>query len=769
MSPEAPDRPPLDADAVAQHTFSKGRKGYETDAVRAYLVGLASEIRDLQRINDDLARRLVEVERRAADPKDLDEESVTQLLGEETARVLVDARKAAAEIRSKAEAEATETVEAAREEAAATRSAVEEYAADVRATADREVSEQRATAQAEVDEMTTRARDVLAERTAEAEAAAAEVRAAGDVYDERTRAEADEYALATRTDADAYREEVTAAADSIRADSEADASRTRAEAESAAAETRSQADRDRAERLAEASAEEERIVADAKEKGRTMVQEARDYREKVIADLADRRRSARDELERVVKSRDALAVSLTDVRTQVERSHRALQDLDIDPRSVADGGADRRFLEVDESASSVAVGELDVAVPADLGEFESEPVVDPVSDEEAVEAEAETEPEAEAEAEVVTEAEAEVEPVAEDVAEAEPAAVAEEAAEVGAAAEAGAADEADVAEVLDASVDVEDDLDDEQPVWSDDEPVDEPVTVEGDASPSADEEDVEDVEASGAGEAPAIDDLFARIRAESGAPPAESESESEEEPDEEPEPTDGEGTADDVVAEEAEAGSDEELLDRRDAATDEIERQLSRRLKRLLSDEQNEALHDLRGVKGTPTAAEVFPSEDEHRIRYRMAILEDLQAAERAGAGFYGDAPARAADVSDIAEELSDDLVRQVRLRVERAFDNSDDPDDIADEIRTLYREWKTQRIAEAARHFVMTAFARGVAEAAPDGTSFRWVVDHGGAAAPDCEDNALAGAVPKGEAFPTGDLCPPTHPGCRCLAVPAS
>ena len=189
----------------------------------------------------------------------------------------------------------------------------------------------------------------------------------------------------------------------------------------------------------------------------------------------------------------------------------------------------------------------------------------------------------------------------------------------------------------------------------------------------------------------------------------------------------------------------------------------------MLSDEQNEALHDLRSVKGLPTADAVLPSEDDHRARYRTALLEDLQAAERAGASFYGDAPARVADVNDIAEELSTDLVRQVRVRLERSFEGTDDPEEVADRIRTLYREWKTQRIADSARHFVITAFSRGVAEAAPDGSSFRWLVDHGGEAAPDCDDNALAGAVAKGEPFPTGDLCPPVHPGCRCVVVPVA
>jgi hypothetical protein len=31
-----------------------------------------------------------------------------------------------------------------------------------------------------------------------------------------------------------------------------------------------------------------------------------------------------------------------------------------------------------------------------------------------------------------------------------------------------------------------------------------------------------------------------------------------------------------------------------------------------------------------------------------------------------------------------------------------------------------------------------------------------------------LAGPTPKGQAYPTGQLHPPAHHGCRCLLVPA-
>jgi hypothetical protein len=36
----------------------------------------------------------------------------------------------------------------------------------------------------------------------------------------------------------------------------------------------------------------------------------------------------------------------------------------------------------------------------------------------------------------------------------------------------------------------------------------------------------------------------------------------------------------------------------------------------------------------------------------------------------------------------------------------------------------------------------------------------------PDCLDNALAGPLAFGEAFPTGHTHPPAFEGCRCLLV---
>jgi hypothetical protein len=47
-------------------------------------------------------------------------------------------------------------------------------------------------------------------------------------------------------------------------------------------------------------------------------------------------------------------------------------------------------------------------------------------------------------------------------------------------------------------------------------------------------------------------------------------------------------------------------------------------------------------------------------------------------------------------------------------------------------------------------------------------VVDPSCEACPDCDDNALAGKVTKGDTFPTGDTVAPAHPDCRCLVVPS-
>ncbi|MCU1498513.1 MAG: hypothetical protein JWM47_2466 [Acidimicrobiales bacterium] len=784
--PDPADRPVLDPDAIAGHAFSRSRKGYEVDEVRAFLVGLSSQVRQAQQERADMERRLAELERRAVDPKDLDEEAVTQLLGEETARVLEAARKAAADIRTRAQQTADTTTSAADAQATATRAAADqydqgtrsaadeaaargraeadeyalrmrteadsetteqrkaadEYARSTRESADADVANQRAAASAEVDDMRAAAETVLAERTAEADLEANGIRADAEAASARSRDDADKYADSTRASADSYRADVQGAADAYRDAATEEADRVRSEAMADAESTRVAAAADATARGEAAEAEIEQLLADAREQGRAMVQEARAYRERVIADLADRRRAARAQLEQLASARDLLAITLTDVASRIDSSHQALQDAVIDPRELGDLSQDRRALESsDVPATSIGVGELD-GPPADGDEpdggqpdLDVDPDVDP--DVEVLVADA---PDGEVADGEAVDAEA-----------------------IGGESDDGESDdgESDDGEAVDAEV--------------------------GELAEPADESET------------GVEDLFARIRAD--LPEADAEELPEAIPAVDPEVPETAEAVDPVVEtaavavstspdetavvveivegvegvegveangadEVADADPDTDLLDRRDAATDAIERQLARRLKRVLSDEQNEVLDLLRRTRGKPDATQALPAEDDHLARYTAAAMEDLAAAERAGSGFYGPAPKRAAEVQDIGAEFASTMVRQIRTRLERAFEDDGDENEVGERIRACYREWKTQRIAETARHYVVASFSRGVAEAATDGTHFRWLVDHGGAAAPDCDDNALAGPVAKGELFPTGDLCPPAHPGCRCLLV---
>jgi hypothetical protein len=87
--------------------------------------------------------------------------------------------------------------------------------------------------------------------------------------------------------------------------------------------------------------------------------------------------------------------------------------------------------------------------------------------------------------------------------------------------------------------------------------------------------------------------------------------------------------------------------------------------------------------------------------------------------------------------------------------------------IGSAYREWKSQRIERIAGDALAAAFSRGTWHATPDGTMMRWIVEDTDGPCPDCDDDALAGELRKGEPFPTGQLHPPAHTGCRCLLVP--
>lgn len=272
---------------------------------------------------------------------------------------------------------------------------------------------------------------------------------------------------------------------------------------------------------------------------------------------------------------------------------------------------------------------------------------------------------------------------------------------------------------------------------------------------------------------PRIEDLFARIRADREAATASARevlaATGQPEPatssvlvDDEPRPA--------AVAVAPTTDADENRLQARDAVTEPLAAQLTKRLKRALQDEQNASLDRLRTSRGTVTVDQVLVAPDDQRTPYRAIAVPFLEQAARHGSTVSSFGPVQVA-VDDLAHQLADDLAGALRGRLDQALTNgARDGLDLAglgERISAVYREWKVQKIERLAVHYLVAGHERGGFLAHPEGTPLRWLVDDEGPC-PDCEDNALAGPTPRGERFPTGQLHPPAHLGCRCLLTPA-
>jgi hypothetical protein len=275
-----------------------------------------------------------------------------------------------------------------------------------------------------------------------------------------------------------------------------------------------------------------------------------------------------------------------------------------------------------------------------------------------------------------------------------------------------------------------------------------------------------------------VDTLFARIRA--GRAPKESEAPSGvQDAEDAHDAEDAEGAknpAESRPEEGTRSDADETLLQRREAAVADLEVALARKLKRTLQDEQNDLLDRLRGLRAEPTVARLVPDIDEHIARYASASQPQVDAAAAAGVKFAvellhrkGRAHASAPSVADLARESANTIVESLRRRLEHAISASagDEQSVLVEALGGAYREWKSDRIERVVGDVLAAAFSRGTWHEAPDGTQLRWIVEDSDGPCPDCDDDALAGTLPKGEAFPTGQRYPPAHAGCRCLLVP--
>lgn len=221
------------------------------------------------------------------------------------------------------------------------------------------------------------------------------------------------------------------------------------------------------------------------------------------------------------------------------------------------------------------------------------------------------------------------------------------------------------------------------------------------------------------------------------------------------------------------AVTDERALSGRDEVLEPIEAALTSHLKRALQEEQSEVLDRMRRERElTPEA--VLPEPSSRARRLADIALPHLRAAIQSGSKSVAPSvEVRASappDPREAASRLAAAVAEPLGERLRRCMEGEGievaDRSAVSEAVSGAYRQWRQQELEVLARHHVVAAFAAGAYASSPDRTQ-RWVVDDV-IACPDCDDNALAEGVGKGEPFPTGQLHPPAHEGCRCLLLPA-
>ena len=116
----------------------------------------------------------------------------------------------------------------------------------------------------------------------------------------------------------------------------------------------------------------------------------------------------------------------------------------------------------------------------------------------------------------------------------------------------------------------------------------------------------------------------------------------------------------------------------------------------------------------------LLPPEAEHVAAYVSTAVDDLAAAARLGAASLSQDSAellarRIADadvVAKVSATIGQDLVVPLRERIERAVADADgDQKELGTHLRSIYREWKTQRLDDHALALLNAAYARGGGE----------------------------------------------------------
>jgi cell division septum initiation protein DivIVA len=207
------------------------------------------------------------------------------------------------------------------------------------------------------------------------------------------------------------------------------------------------------------------------------------------------------------------------------------------------------------------------------------------------------------------------------------------------------------------------------------------------------------------------------------------------------------------------------LFRHRDDALEESLTALTRRVKRVLQDDQNIMLERLRGVKAMIT--DELEDELAQRARYAEAANESLDLAAKAGVQFAREEGGVA--VTDVDASLVDDCAADLAVTIVLALRKrilSDSSGDGTERVNAAYREWRGARVERLCTDAARRAFHLGVVTASK-GRSVRFFAVPNDAPCDMCAYDSEAGERLAGENFPSGSPYPPLHAGCACTVIP--
>lgn len=494
----------------------------------------------------------------------------------------------------------------------------------------------------------------------------------------------------------------------------------------------------------------------AKQQGRDMVNEARAYREKVLSELSRRRDAARSQIEQLLHGRDRLLNAFERARLASEDVIGGLTDAHDEPEFIVDltpTTGPVPIVNPEHPSVKVFDGET-----AEVTTAAPESVVEEVAifDHDT----AEIVEEAIVIKEVVVAVPETIEVVVEDVVDVD---MVEEHAIVNL--------EHPVHGIPDAPTEIISETEVVEADVADDAEQTNVVSLFGRGRRSVDMPEVqEETRTESKKPAAGVDDIFAKLRAGNTADVAAKAA-----------------TADKVVEAEAPTPSpkkakakpaiisaDPARFSERNEVLAPIVVAMARKLKRVLADEQNEVLQHLRLKRSSLEMEAFLGTIDEHASRYAVAISEDTMSAAGAGAksvkaaGGSSKRVTQKAIATHVAASIAAGLVAGFREDARIAIGEAEgDREILSSLMRDVYRKWKMELIDQHVDDIACSSYSKGGFLAMENGSRMGWMVDPDAPCCSECEDNSLAGAVAKGDSFPTGHQLPPAHPGCRCLVCP--